>query len=223
MLYRVHCLKLNCFKVQTLGHEIMGRKRYILYVHPRQDTLGHTQLSAYWKATKQALASSELTRNDAVTIYPFHATLTRFFTLEDSEPHDEIELQQIVAVAQAAFAFVSSCSTDPLAAAAPVVERIEQYDRAPSFTALSLTSPKLSTAIRTLLSACPRLQSNTIDGLHITLANGIVSQTDFRKVQNAISSMLTPQAWADSWTVALWAVSKDDRGVDAWSIVATIA
>lgn len=175
---------------------------YILYLHPDQYTCQYQTLQDYWDLSKDKLKKGIIKKNDAM-LYPFHVTLSSFFTssLLERELTEEIKK-----------AFSSVNFNEYLISKIGTYTHNLKFYKVKNTIGISLYIPSLKEPLLSLSSKIPVKDPLTH---HLTLAHNFYPE-DENKIQSLINNVIIPlDKWDDKWCVVLWKVINRKK----WDVV----
>jgi hypothetical protein len=172
---------------------VQERRWFILYAHPRPGSVAYVQLVRYWKAVTQALHLGQVRRCEA-TQYPFHATLSPWLHLTESEA------KCLFHRAQQSFAplFASTLLPIKLFNCRGIVP-----DAAAGRLSVKLHAPHVQACVRLLFPEHMHQVQN--DDVPLTLASSVHAAEEFGQFESLAQKLITLDAWVpEEWCVAMW-------------------
>lgn len=152
--------------------------KYIIYLHPRENSVAYEQLANFWRS------NIDIKPNDARN-YPFHATLVSFF--ETTEPEKILKSAKNI--------FKDNNFNFNVKVSEIVREKSVKY--------ISISSEEIDEFIKKITSDT-HLKSRVIGALHITLAHNTQKKDD-TKLENLISNSINIDEWSPKeWTIVMW-------------------
>ena len=152
-------------------------QQYIIYLHPKQGSIGFDQMTKFWNNGKDVIQSN-LAFN-----YPFHSTLVSFFKTNHPE--------KVAEEAKKIFGKISA-----------VAGEIFHGDGG-TFNAIDVNSHDLDSAIKILTDKFDFIKSDVIGKLHITLTHKI-NKNSASVASTIIENNIDTTKWTDEWSVIMW-------------------